>query len=84
MIWCGGVIERGGAPVAPENRGLLARVVVVGLVVAAVGLAGCGRKGALEAPPGMALKAATAGDVPPPDTGPKKPDKKFLLDPLIQ
>ncbi len=68
---------------APENRRLLARVVVVGLVVAAVGLSGCGRKGALEAPPGMALKASTAGDVPPAD--PKaKPDKKFVLDPLIQ
>jgi predicted small lipoprotein YifL len=68
--------------VAPENRGLLARIVVVGLVVAAVGLAGCGRKGALEAPPGMALKASTAGDAPP---DPKaKPDRKFVLDPLIQ
>jgi predicted small lipoprotein YifL len=75
-------IERGGAPVAPENRGLLARIVVVGLVVAAVGLAGCGRKGALEAPPGMALKAANAGEPAPED--PKKPDKKFVLDPLIQ
>jgi predicted small lipoprotein YifL len=74
--------KRGGAPVAPENRGLLARIVVVGLVVAAVGLAGCGRKGALEAPPGMAVKAATAGDVPPDEQ--KKPDKKFVLDPLIQ
>jgi predicted small lipoprotein YifL len=69
--------------VAPENRGLLARIVVVGLVVAAVGLAGCGRKGALEAPPGMALKAATAGEEPAPDAK-AKPDKKFVLDPLIQ
>jgi predicted small lipoprotein YifL len=82
MIWCGREFELGGAPVAPENRGLLARIVVVSLVVAAVGLAGCGRKGALEAPPGMALKAATAGDVPP--DGKVKPDKKFVLDPLIQ
>jgi predicted small lipoprotein YifL len=69
--------------VAPENRGLLARIVVVGLVVAAVGLAGCGRKGALEAPPGMAVKAATAGEQPAPDDQ-KKPDRKFVLDPLIQ
>jgi predicted small lipoprotein YifL len=83
MIWCGREFELGGAPVAPENRGLLARIVVVGLVVAAVGLAGCGRKGALEAPPGMALKAANAGEPLPPD-GKAKPDKKFVLDPLIQ
>jgi predicted small lipoprotein YifL len=70
--------------VAPENRGLLARIVVVGLVVAAVGLAGCGRKGALEAPPGMALKAANAGEPELPPDGKVKPDKKFVLDPLIQ
>jgi len=62
---------------------LLSRVVVIGLLVAAVGLAGCGRKGALEAPPGMALKAATAGEVPPAEA-PKKPDKPFLLDPLLK
>jgi len=70
--------------VAPENRGLLARIVVVGLVVASVGLAGCGRKGALEAPPGMALKAANAGETALPADGKVKPDKKFVLDPLIQ
>ena len=54
-----------------------------GLVVAAVGLTGCGRKGALEAPPGMAIKAANAGDVPP-DEKSAKPDKPFPLNPLIK
>jgi predicted small lipoprotein YifL len=68
--------------VAPENLTVLGRIAVVAIVAAAIGLAGCGRKGALEAPPGMALKAANAGE-PAPET-PKKPDKKFVLDPLIQ
>ena len=67
------------------NRRLLSRAVVIGLLAAAVGLTGCGRKGALEAPPGMALKAATAGEVPPvDDSAPKKPNKPFVLDPLLK
>ncbi len=69
---------------APVNRYLLSRAALIGLLAAAVGLSGCGRKGALEAPPGMAMKAATAGDVPPADAAPKKPDKPFLLDPLLK
>ena len=56
----------------------------IGLIAAAVGLSGCGRKGALEAPPGMAIKPATAGEVAPADsTTTKKPNKSFLLDPLL-
>jgi len=69
--------------VAPVNRRFLSRAVVVGLLAAAVGLSGCGRKGALEAPPGMAVKAATVGE-PPADTTTPKPDKHFVLDPLLK
>ena len=71
--------------VAPVNRRILSRAAAVGLIAAAVGLSGCGRKGALEAPPGMAIKPATAGEVPPADdAGTKKPDKHFVLDPLMK
>jgi predicted small lipoprotein YifL len=67
----------GIAPVAPVDRKIVTRVIVAGMVVAAVGLAGCGRKGALEPPPGATLKAAEA---PAPDA-PPKPDKPFFMDP---
>jgi predicted small lipoprotein YifL len=66
--------------VAPVDRRVLSRVLVVGLIAATIGLSGCGRRGALEAPPGMAMKSATAGEVP---AAPAKPDKKFILDPLL-
>jgi predicted small lipoprotein YifL len=70
----------GGAPVARVDRRILSRVVVVGLIAIAIGLSGCGRRGALEPPPGAAMKSATAGEAP----APAKPDKKFILDPLLQ
>ena len=41
--------KSGGAPVARVDRRILSRVVVVGLIAAALGLSGCGRKGPLEA-----------------------------------
>ncbi len=87
MVACVGWPERpalrgksGGAPVAPVDRRVLSRAVVIGLIAAAIGLSGCGRRGALEAPPGMAMKSATAGEVP---AAPTKPNKKFILDPLL-
>lgn len=40
----------------------LARIAVIGALVAAFGLAGCGRKGGLDAPPGAA--AAEQGAAP--------------------
>jgi len=61
---------------APVDRTFVPRVLVLGLVVAAIGLAGCGRKGALEAP---------AADVVAPDAAPAPPAKHsgFILDPLL-
>jgi predicted small lipoprotein YifL len=70
--------------VAPVNRGFLSHAVVVGLLAAAVGLSGCGRKGALEAPSGTAVKTATVGEPPSTDAAPNKPDKHFVLDPLLK
>jgi predicted small lipoprotein YifL len=66
--------------VARVDRRILSRAVVVGLIAIAIGLSGCGRRGALESPPGAAMKSATAGEAP----APAKPDKKFILDPLLQ
>ena len=53
------------------------------LLVAAVGLAGCGRKGALEAPPSAAVEAAPADAAAPPAGTVPKPDKPFVLDGLL-
>ena len=73
--------DRWGLAVAPFDRRFLSRALIAGLVVGAVGLAGCGRKGALEPPPSGA--AVTSSGEKAPDTGPKKPDKPFFLDWLL-
>jgi predicted small lipoprotein YifL len=58
---------------------MLTKVLVLAVVVAAVGLSACGRRGPLEPPPGSAVAADPAAD---PAT-PPKPDKDFILDPLL-
>jgi predicted small lipoprotein YifL len=67
--------------VALSDRSLLSIALVVGLV-AAMSLSACGRRGPLEAPP---YATAIAGD--PVDANgepvPPKPDKDFILDPLL-
>jgi len=55
------------------------RAFVIAVVAAAIGLSGCGRKGPLEAP-GAEIKPA-------PDTtktSDAKPNKSFVLDPLLK
>jgi predicted small lipoprotein YifL len=69
------------------------RVVASLLAVAtlAVGLAGCGRRGGLEAPPDASAPVAKPGDSGSPDLGIKRPRKTpiqvphepFVLDPLL-
>jgi predicted small lipoprotein YifL len=51
---------------------ILSRIAVVGALVAALGLAGCGRKGGLDPPPGAAaaIDEPTAAGSPPPGIGP--------------
>lgn len=64
---------------------------MIAVVAAAVGLAGCGRKGPLEAP-GAAVKPAPDAAQPADPTTTTttksssiaKPDKKFVLDPLLK
>jgi predicted small lipoprotein YifL len=47
---------------------------------AALGLAGCGRKGRLEPPPGQELVQKNGKQS---DPGVYKPKKPFILDPLL-
>jgi predicted small lipoprotein YifL len=42
----------------------LVRIAVIGALVAALGLAGCGRKGGLDPPPGATAAAADQGAPP--------------------
>jgi predicted small lipoprotein YifL len=66
------------------DRTILGRIAIAGLLVAAVALAGCGRKGALEAPPGATLQSAAPEETAPADaTAIPKPDKPFILDGLL-
>jgi predicted small lipoprotein YifL len=72
---------RWGLAVATFDRRILSRALIAGLVLAAVGLTGCGRKGPLEPPPSAAAIGADGQKAP--DTGAKKPDKPFVLDWLL-
>jgi len=45
----------------------LLRTAAIGALVAALGLAGCGRKGGLDPPPGASI--VDPADVPPPNAG---------------
>jgi len=68
----------GGAPVGRLNRTIMTRALLVGVVLAAMGVTGCGRKGALEPPPGAAVATPDKSG----DTA-QKPSKPFFLDPLL-
>src|SRR5262245_22749910 len=70
----------------------LARIAAIGALVAALGLAGCGRKGGLDPPPGAAAIDQTAAAQPgaPPELGPDgqpvpapPPRRRTLIDFLI-
>lgn len=70
---------------SPER--ILARIAVIGALVAALGVAGCGRKGGLDPPP--AAGVAANPDAPPamgPDGRPIAPQgqkRRIFLDWLI-
>jgi predicted small lipoprotein YifL len=51
------------------------------MLVATLALAGCGRKGPLEAPPSAAV--ATPDGEAAQQPAPAKPDRPFFLDPLL-
>src|SRR5258707_15712761 len=76
---CYGALNRGVAELTSLSDLRLARIAAIGALVAALGLAGCGRKGGLDPPPG-----ATAADTSPsrPDLEPQiRPGKKALPSP---
>ncbi len=63
------------------DRRIASGALIAGTVVLAIGLAGCGRKAALDPPPSAAVTTpAGAKTAPPP---PAKPDKPFFLDWLL-
>jgi len=69
--------------VTPVERRLYSRALVAGVLTAALALSGCGRKGPLE-PPAAAVKTAVPADADTAkDTGIEKPDRPFILDPLL-
>jgi len=70
-----------GTPVTANDNRIFARALLLGLIAAAIGLSACGRKGPLEPPP-YAAAAAETGDKTA-ETAPPKPDKDFILDPLL-
>jgi predicted small lipoprotein YifL len=53
---------------------------LVALIVSAIGLSACGRKGPLERPPGAQTADAQAAD----GKSPSKPNRPFILDRLLQ
>ena len=58
--------------------------VVIGLLILGLAVSACGRRGALEAPPGKAIATSdeeAAADAERPDDG--RPAKRFILDGLL-
>ncbi|TMJ76447.1 MAG: hypothetical protein E6G80_00380 [Alphaproteobacteria bacterium] len=68
---CYGALDRGVAELTSLSDLRLARIAAIGALIAALGLAGCGRKGGLDPPPG-----ATAAD-----TSPSRPDLEPAIGP---
>ena len=67
--------------VAPSDRPIWFRAAVGLVILTALGLSGCGRKGPLEPPPSARITNPDGTTAP--DTGPIKPSRHFVLDPLI-
>ena len=72
----------GDGAVALNDRRNLMRAAVAGVLIAGLALSACGRKGALEAPPGAKATDVSSGD-PVADKQAKKPDRPFVLDGLL-
>lgn len=71
-----------GVAVLPADRRILSRALLAGMIVLAVGVSGCGRKAALDPPPGAAVTTKdcpTCAHAP----NPEKPNKPFFLDGLL-
>jgi predicted small lipoprotein YifL len=82
-------MSRGGRELSFWSELGLARIAIIGALVAALGLAGCGRKGGLDAPPGAIAEQNAAGGpgtaVAPDGTAmaPQAPKRRTPIDWLI-
>jgi predicted small lipoprotein YifL len=86
------VADSGASDLSSSSRPGLVRIAAVGALVAALGLAGCGRKGGLDPPPGASVpdQNAVAGG-PAPGIGPdgkamspaKGPQRRTPIDWLV-
>jgi predicted small lipoprotein YifL len=84
--------SRGSCVNFPSN-GALARIALAGVLLAALGLAGCGRKSSLDPPPDTRLAQPLPGQAPAPDTHfddqgrpiapPPRGKRPFFLDWLV-
>jgi predicted small lipoprotein YifL len=72
------VVRRWGFAL-PLDRRIVFRAALAAVLMSAVGLSACGRKGALQPPP----KADVTGEEQPADPDAGKPDRKFPLDFLL-
>ena len=68
---------------ALDNRQILSRALLLGIVVAAIGLSACGRKGGLEPPPGAGAVSDVTADTDAERAREQKPDRPFILDGLL-
>ena len=71
----------GGSAVALNNRRVLMRAMVMGIVIAGLSLSACGRKGGLEPPPEIEAVDPDLAVESPDDA--EKPDRPFILDGLL-
>ena len=66
-----------------RSNSVLFRAGVAALLLAALALSGCGRKGALEPPPGAAAASQSEDGNAAQSDEPEKPDKRIVLDNLL-
>jgi len=69
-VICYGVAKSGVPELSSPSDLNLARIAVIGALVAALGLAGCGRKGGLDPPPDASIPEPSAGAQLGPGSGP--------------
>ena len=73
--------EWGASIVSSGDRRVIVRAALAAVLVSAVGLSACGRKGPLEPPPSAAATPADGSGESPQDAG--KSDAPFILDGLL-
>lgn len=76
--------DKGTDAVPLTDRRIVYKAALAVVLVSAVALSACGRKGALEPPPGAAAVSNDGADGSDAEKAkPAKPKRSFILDPLI-